>query len=198
MKEYERFLGYANVYDESRPTLPKDAIEILKRYKEQIETIVDIGCGTGLSTKVCTEFANNVIGIEPSEDMLKEAKKKENDKLKFKQGLGDDTGLDNAIADIVICSQAFHWMNPKTTLKEVYRILKPNGIFAVIDAEYPPIINKELEKLYLKVVNNAKQIENFAEKVIANKEKHIDSIRNSNLLQFTAVRYRIVIFVTKI
>ena len=90
------------------------------------------------------------------------------------------------MADIVICSQAFHWMKKEETLNEVYRILKPNGIFAIIYAKYPPIINKQLEELYLNIVNKAKKIENFEEKILVNKEKHIDSMKNSNL--FTYVR----------
>lgn len=185
MNEYERFKGFSDIYDKSRPTLPREAIEILKKYKDtNIETIVDIGCGTGLSTKICTEFSKNVIGIEPSTDMLNEAKKKENDNLKFKQGFGENTGLPKSIADIVICSQAFHWMNPEMTLNEVYRILKPNGIFAVINADYPPIINKELEKLYLHIINKAKTIENFSENIIVNKAKYIDSIKNCNLYDY--------------
>ena len=32
-KGYERFLGYADTYDEGRPKLPRKAIEILKRSK---------------------------------------------------------------------------------------------------------------------------------------------------------------------
>ena len=63
------------------------------------------------------------------------------------------------MADIVICSQAFHWMDPQTTLNEVYRILKPNGIFAIINADYPPIINKALEKRYLNIISKSKKIE---------------------------------------
>ena len=109
MNEYERFNGFTDLYDKSRPMLPRKAIEILKKYKNgNIETIVDIGCGTGLSTLVCTEFSKNVIGIEPSLDMLNEAKKKERDNLKFKQGFGEKTGLSESIADIVICVQVFH------------------------------------------------------------------------------------------
>ena len=168
MNEYERFKGFSNVYNESRPMLPREAIEILKKYKDtNIETIIDIGCGTGLSTLVCTEFSKNVIGIDPSKDMLDEAKKKENDNLKFKQGFGENTGLSNSIADIVICSQAFHWMNPEITLKEVHRILKPNGIFAVINADYPPIINKELE------IQNKKM--NMTNYINADKNKYLNS-----------------------
>ena len=74
-KSYDRFKGFADLYDEGRPKLPNKSFEILKRYlKNDIELIVDIGCGTGNSTEICTNYANKVIGIEPSEDMLKNIK----------------------------------------------------------------------------------------------------------------------------
>lgn len=58
-KIYERFLGFADTYDEGRPHLPGKAIEILKRYlKKEIDLIVDIGCGTGNSTPICTDYAS--------------------------------------------------------------------------------------------------------------------------------------------
>ena len=121
----ERFIDFADIYNEGRPRLPKLAIEILKKYLDRdIDLIVDIGAGTGNSTEICTEFANKVIGIEPSDDMLRIAREKENDKLSFKKGFGNDTGLEENSADIVICSQAFHWMEPASTIKEVSRILK--------------------------------------------------------------------------
>lgn len=179
-----RFDGFSDIYESSRPTLPRQTFEILKKYKSSIETIVDIGCGTGLSTKVCEEFADRVIGIDPSNEMLKQAQKKETDKIKFIHGYGENTMLPDAIADIVICAQSFHWMKKDETLNEVYRILKPNGIFVIIDANYPPIINKELEKLYFSIVRKAKKQEAFEEKILVNKEKHIDSIKNSNLFDY--------------
>ena len=144
---YERFLGFADIYDEGRPHLPGKAIEILKRYlNNEIAVIVDIGCGTGNSTEICTDYADKVIGIEPSEDMLKKAREKENSKLTFLKGYGNNTGLESNIADIVICSQAFHWMEPDSTIKEVSRILKKGGIFAVIDADTFPVIDLRIEK----------------------------------------------------
>lgn len=185
-KLYERFLGYADTYDEGRPKLPSKAIELLKIYLDNdIETIVDIGCGTGLSTEVCTSFANNVIGIEPSIDMLNKAKTKENEKMKFIQGYGDKTGLENESADIVICSQAFHWMEPEPTIKEVYRILKKGGIFAVIDADYPPVINKELEKLNSYLHKKTASLENYENKWVSNKIEHLNNIRKSGLFEYS-------------
>lgn len=185
-KGYERFLGYADTYDEGRPQLPGKAIEILKKYIDNnIETIVDIGCGTGLSTEICTSYASNVIGVEPSKDMLNKAKTKETTKLKFIQGYGEKTGLENECADIVICSQAFHWMKPESTIKEVHRILKKGGVFAVIDAEYPPIINKDLEKLHIYLHEKTGEIENYDNKWLSKKTQHLDNLRRSGLFEYT-------------
>ena len=185
-KLYERFLGYADTYDEGRPKLPKKAIEILKIYLDKdIETIVDIGCGTGLSTEVCTLYSNRVIGIEPSIDMLEKAKTKENKKLKFIQGYGDKTGLENECADIVICSQAFHWMEPMSTIKESYRILKKGGIFAIIDADYPPIINKELEKIHIYLHKKTGELENYDKRWLNKKTEHLNNIIKSGLFDYS-------------
>lgn len=185
-KLYERFLGYADTYDEGRPKLPSKAIELLKIYLDKdIDTIVDIGCGTGLFTEVCTRFANNVIGIEPSIDMLNKAKTKNNKKMTFIQGYGDKTGLECECADIVICSQAFHWMKPETTIKEVYRILKKGGIFAVIDADYPPVINKELEELNAYLHRKTANLENYENKWVSNKNEHLNNIRKSGLFEYS-------------
>ena len=185
-KFYERFLGYADTYDEGRPKLPSKALEILKTYSNNnIETIVDIGCGTGLSTESCTLFANEVIGIEPSIDMLTKAKTKENKKMRFIQGYGDKTGLEDESVDIVICSQAFHWMEPESTLKEIYRILKKGRIFAAIDADYPPVINKDLEILNNYLRRKTAIIEKWENKWATDKSDHLKNIRESTLFEYS-------------
>ncbi len=181
---YERFLGYADIYDEGRPKLPQKAIEIIKKYiNRNIELIVDIGCGTGNSTEVCTDFAKRVIGIEPSKDMLNRAKGKENEKLKFKEGLGNDTGLDSNIADIVICSQAFHWMEPTSTIYEISRILKKGGVFAAIDADWLPVIDLRLEKFNKNLRKLTLNLEK-EETIMYPQSQHLNNLINSDEFEF--------------
>jgi SAM-dependent methyltransferase len=43
-------------------------------------------------------------------------------------------------ADIVTCSQSFHWMEPESTLAEVARVLRPGGVFAACDHDFVPIM----------------------------------------------------------
>ena len=40
-----------------------------------------------------------------------------------RQGYAHATGLPDAFADVVVCSQSFHWMEPESTLQEIGRIL---------------------------------------------------------------------------
>ena len=182
---YERFLGFADIYDEGRPHLPGKAIEILKRYlNNEIEVIVDIGCGTGNSTEICTDYANKVIGIEPSEDMLKKAREKENSKLTFLKGYGNNTGLESNIADIVICSQAFHWMEPDSTIKEVSRILKKGGIFAVIDADTFPVIDLRIEKENSDIQDIIEILDKKQNLIIYPRSQHLRNMINSNQFQY--------------
>lgn len=184
-KGYERFLGFADLYDEGRPRLPQKAIEIIKKYiNGNIDLIVDVGCGTGNSTEVCTNFAERVIGIEPSKDMLNKAKEKENNKLKFQEGLGNKTGLDSNIADIVICSQAFHWMEPTSTIYEISRVLKKGGVFAVIDADWLPVIDLRLEKLNRCLRELTMNLENDEDTIIYPQNQHLNNLIKSNKFEF--------------
>ena len=165
--------------------LMKRMLEQRKRYlNNEIEVIVDIGCGTGNSTEICTDYANKVIGIEPSEDMLKKAREKENSKLTFFKGYGNNTGVESNIADIVICSQAFHWMEPDSTIKEVSRILKKGGIFAVIDADTFPVIDLRIEKENSDIQDIIEILDKKQNLIIYPRSQHLRNMINSNQFQY--------------
>lgn len=66
-----RFLGFAQLYENSRPTIPDSACNIVLNYLEyEPNQIVDLGCGTGLSTLAWRSKCDNIIGIDPNEEML--------------------------------------------------------------------------------------------------------------------------------
>ncbi len=177
----DRFLGYAKLYENSRPVIPETAIEIMLNYLDkQPEIIVDLGCGTGLSTYAWLGKCKNIIGIEPSEDMIKIAKSKSGN-IRFIKAYAHETGLPDNMADIVVCSQSFHWMNPQDTLHEVNRILCDNGIFVTIDCDWPPVCNLKLEMAYNKLLNKVHAIERDNSDISGtfnrwSKDKHLQNI----------------------
>ena len=185
-KNANRFTGFADVYDYARPRMPQFPVTIIKQYlKRQPKTVVDLGCGTGLSTIIWNGQCKQVIGIEPSDDMRKIAEEKRNDTISFIKAFSHDTGLPDQFADIVVCSQSFHWMEPVATLNEVNRILTTSGVFATVDCDWPPVSDWRIEDAYTRLFQKVHHIEN-SHPIIKNnfvrydKKRHLSNIQNSN------------------
>lgn len=139
----DRFSGFAELYDQVRPTPPDDLAEALRAYAGATtpRLVVDLGSGTGLSTRWCTRWAERAVGIEPSDDMRRVAEAAGvGDNLSYRAGWSHATGLDAGCADIVLAAQSLHWMDPEPTFAEVARILRPGGIFAAVDCDWPPSV----------------------------------------------------------
>ena len=138
----DRFLGVAEIYDSSRPAVPPSLCEAVVSYLgRKPRVVVDLGCGTGLSTRPWVPFATErVIGIDPNPEMLEQARKVSNEPPFYKQGYAHKTGLPDKSVDIVTFAHAFHWVDHKAVLAEVNRILTPGGILAIIDVVWPPSI----------------------------------------------------------
>ena len=95
-KNADRFTGFADTYESSRPAMPKYPIDIIIRYLgKKPNNVVDLGCGTGLSTKVWEGLCEQIIGVEPSLDMLKIANEKQNDKIRFINEYANKTGIES-------------------------------------------------------------------------------------------------------
>jgi ubiquinone/menaquinone biosynthesis C-methylase UbiE len=137
----DRFSGFADLYDKYRPEPPAIIAPILMRLAQSVfpQRVVDLGCGTGLSTRYWTDKVREVIGIEPSADMRHQAEVQTRARnVSYREGLSHQTGLPDQCAQIVTCSQALHWMEPQATFQEVARILNPGGVFAAYDYDWPP------------------------------------------------------------
>jgi ubiquinone/menaquinone biosynthesis C-methylase UbiE len=192
-KNANRFLGFADDYDKVRPKCPQYVVDFLISYLGYSpKAVVDLGCGTGLSTVIWNSFSEEVIGIDPNEDMLKIAS--ENYELyknvHFKKAFSNETGLDNNFADIVTCSQSFHWMEPNSAIKEVSRILKTGGIFAVYDCDWPPLFKYEADSEYETLFHYVNEIEEanpqLKDKYIKwDKDKHLQNIKQSGEFKYS-------------
>jgi SAM-dependent methyltransferase len=137
-----RFSGFADLYDAVRPTPPSVLADVVSAYAGgRVGTIVDLGSGTGLSTRWAGRWAQDVIGVEPSTDMRERAAAVGSDgDVRYVDGWSTSTGLPDGCADVVLAVQALHWMEPTGTFAEVARLLRPGGVFAAIDCDWPPSV----------------------------------------------------------
>jgi ubiquinone/menaquinone biosynthesis C-methylase UbiE len=170
-KNIERWSGYADLYNTVRPTPPEIITKATLIYaKSKPEAVVDIGSGTGLSTLIWKDIAKTIIGIEPNDDMRAEAERNITESnISFQKGLSNETGLPSEYADIVSVSQAFHWLPIDSTLEEIYRLLKPDGVLAIFDCDWPPAFDWVVEEAYHKIITRA-------DRICETQEKH--AVRN--------------------
>ena len=133
MRPTERFSGLSENYALYRPDYPDEAIDFLieKGNLDQSSLVADIGCGTGISTRLIAERGVSVIGIEPNQEMLSRALEQaeqfnqtHGNKLEFRQAKAEETGLADGSIDLLLSAQAFHWFDKEKALKEFHRLLK--------------------------------------------------------------------------
>ena len=101
---------------------------------EKNQSILEIGCGTGRMTEFMPRFFNYVVGTDISGEMIKQAKHRIAG-IDFIETDGYTLPLDDNYFDIVFSYLVFQHMKTKemvkSNFKEVFRVLKPGGIFKV-------------------------------------------------------------------
>jgi len=144
---YDR-ANFAARYDRFRPRPPKALLDVLRLYarSERPALVVDLGCGTGLSTRAWSGAAERALGIEPNAAMLAVVEPAPG--VEYREAFASKTGVADGTADIVTCSQSLHWMEPEPTFAEAARILRPGGVFAAYDYDWPPAVDPEVDEAF--------------------------------------------------
>lgn len=91
------------------------------------QTILDLGCGTGILTAQLAELCNKVVGVDSSENMIDKAREDFGD-IEFK--VCDALALPfEKEFDVVFSNAVFHWIiDHDVLLKNIHKALKPQGI----------------------------------------------------------------------
>jgi SAM-dependent methyltransferase len=128
----ERFSDRAGDYDAGRPSYPAAAIDVLFDGLGDPNDVfaVDLGAGTGISSRLLADHGASVIAVEPNQAMREAAQP--HPRVEWMAASAEWTGLGEASTDLVTAFQAFHWFDHAKALEEIVRILRSGGRAAVI------------------------------------------------------------------
>jgi ubiquinone/menaquinone biosynthesis C-methylase UbiE len=136
--DYDAYVT-AEVYDKARALLPATARlwqELLADYINPGATqlILDLGCGTGrFSELLAQRSGGRVIGIDPSERMLQQARRKPSPgDISYWRASAEALPLSDDRADLVFMSMVYHHLpNPAVAARECHRVLREGGYVCI-------------------------------------------------------------------
>ncbi len=101
--------------------------------------VLDLCCGSAQATQVLVQLSQQVVGLDASPRSLQRARQNVPE-AEYVEGFAEQMPLADHEFDLVHTSAALHEMNPtqlRQILSEVYRVLKPGGIFTLVDFHRP-------------------------------------------------------------
>ncbi len=128
---------WASAYERA----PEKILGVVKRN----QTVLDIGCGTGLITLRIAPHVEHITAIDLSTKMIAVAQRKAEQQgisnVDFQVADGYALPLDGRSFDVVLLFNILHIVqNPSALLQEAHRLLKPNGcVLSATDCFAEPV-----------------------------------------------------------
>lgn len=126
----DNFSKQASEYSKFRPQYPDKMIDYLVSFVKNKGVALDIATGNGQVAHKLSRFFETVYAIDISKNQLDNAIP--SDTIIYKVAAAENTFFKDHDFDLITVAQAVHWFDFDLFYKEIYRILKPDGIFAVL------------------------------------------------------------------
>ena len=124
----------ARVYARARPyfhPLVVERVRDIAGIEGLLPFGLDVGCGTGLSTRALRLLAHRVLGTDVSAAMLAQAEPMEG--VEYALAPAEEQPIPSESVDVLTISSAFHWVDRERFLDESRRVLHPGGLLVVYE-----------------------------------------------------------------
>lgn len=128
------------LYDRARPTYPPELFDSLWQLGElgDAPTVVEIGCGTGQSTRDLARRGAHVTAVEFGPNMAAFARVKlaEFPQVVVVNSRFEDWDPGRARHDLVYASSSWHWVDPDVRYAKAASVLRPGGPLAIVSSDH--------------------------------------------------------------
>jgi len=123
----------AQLYARARPPPPPELFDALAARVPPPADALEIGCGPGNASLPLLERGFRIHAVELGENLAAFARQRlAAFPFTVEVGKFEDTPLQPTSADLVVCSSAFHWLDRARALRQVVKVLRPDGALALI------------------------------------------------------------------
>ena len=154
IETYDPEFVLSAIVNQDSQRLEKEALQVkdyektrafLDKHYPEKGKLIEVGSGLGYLLNFFKQDGWNVLGLEPNVGMCRYAESEFG--IKILPTILEKAELEDRSADAVLMMHVIeHVSDPYSTLKEVYRILKPGGIFVMETPRYDTLMFKLLGK----------------------------------------------------
>lgn len=118
----------AERYDRTRPTYPAALIDEVVGSSPRAVRVLDVGCGTGIASRLMAERGARVTGVELNAGMAEIA---ERQGISVEVASFEKWDPAGQTFDLVTSAQAWHWLDPAVSTEKAGSVLRPGGRLCV-------------------------------------------------------------------
>jgi SAM-dependent methyltransferase len=135
----------AERYDRVRPPYPDEMIDALLRDRPQ--TVLDVGCGTGIASRLLLARGCDVLGLEPDPRMAAVARRRG---VVVEEGTIEEWDSAGRRFDLLTAGQSWHWVDPYRGAAKAVEVLRPRGRIGLFwnQAQVDPALRPRLAATY--------------------------------------------------
>lgn len=126
----DNFSKQAVGYSKFRPQYPDEMIEYIISFVNNKSTALDVATGNGQVAHKLSTYFKKVFATDISQKQLDNAIQADN--IIYSKESAEKTSFEDQKFDLIVVAQAVHWFDFESFYKEIYRVLKPEGIFAIM------------------------------------------------------------------
>lgn len=120
----ESFGAAAERYDRSRPSYPDELLEDILGSDPAGLDVLDVGCGTGIASRLLAARGARVLGVEADTRMAEWARSRG---TAVEVARFEDWDPAGRTFDRVTAAQAWHWVDPGAGADKAAEVLRPAG-----------------------------------------------------------------------
>lgn len=136
-RQRRTFEATADAYDRFRPGYPDAVFDDIRRFADlapEDDRILEIGCGTGRATRHIASWPNRIVALEPAAAMAEVARRSlaSHPNVEVITTTLEDWEPERSAFGLVLCAQAYHWLDERTRVDRIADALYAHGTAAIL------------------------------------------------------------------